>query len=114
MPSTSSSCTVLRTHPAHAGTRHILTTRTTQACIMSARIRPICVPPRIESKRTIIHRPQAKEEIVEERRTEDEIEDAVPDHLACRGDDVPALAAAPGDGVEHSDESNEPGAADVA
>lgn len=47
---------------------------------------------------------QLEEEEEEEHRACKNVEDAVPDHLGRDGDDVTALGAAPGDGVEEKEE----------
>lgn len=68
----------------------------------------------MEPERTIIDSPQAEQEVVEEDRTEDEVKDAVPNHLGCNGNSISSFTKTPRDGVDQGDEGDETRAADVA
>lgn len=62
---------------------------------------------RVEAKRAVVNVTQAPHEVEQEERAQEEVEDAVPDHLAVHGDDVSTLGAAPRDRVNQGDERNE-------
>lgn len=62
---------------------------------------------RMEAKRAVVNVAQAPNEVEQEERAQEEVEDAVPDHLAVYGDDVSTLGAAPCDRVNQGDERDE-------
>lgn len=61
---------------------------------------------RLEAERLVVDTAELPQEDEEETRPREDIEDAVPDHLARGGNDVSALAACPADrvGDEHEGE----------
>ena len=68
----------------------------------------------MQPKESIVDIAEPPHEVVQEHGAEEEVEDAVPDHLAGGRDDVASFRAAPGDRVEHCHERDETSSADVA
>ena len=80
-------------------------------------VRPLLgvrVLPALEAERLVVDGVEAPEEEEQEDGAGDDIEDAVPDHLARRGDDVRALRQGPADRVGEEHEGEEGRGLDVA
>ena len=68
----------------------------------------------LEAERLVVDGAQLPQEEEEEDGAGDAVEDAVPDHLGRRGDDVGALGEGPADGVRQEHEREEAGRGEVA
>lgn len=84
------------------------------SAISAMAIACVSVLARPQAERGHVDGAEVEEEGEEEDGAGDEVEDAVPDHLARRRDDVRALGARPADRVEHEQEREGGGGADVA
>ena len=78
------------------------------------RRRDVAVLSALEAKRGVVDRAQLEEEEEEEHGAGDDVEDAVPDHLARGRDDVRALGQRPADRVREKHEGEEGGREEVA
>lgn len=68
----------------------------------------------LEAECLVLNRVESPEEEEQEDGAGDNVEDTVPDHLGCGGDDVGALGASPADRVGDQHEGEEARSLDVA
>jgi len=74
----------------------------------------VSVPTRVEAEGIVVDITEVPQEDEEEDGSREDIEDTVPDHLGGDSDDVTALGARPGDGVDQEEEREVAGAAEIA